>query len=218
MAFPCPHCRRCIPFPPHLAGKSGECTWCGKKVRYPRNDLEGRHPAEVQKRRRRTSSVAGRMTSIHRREAEPTEISKSIACPFCQRQILTRSLWEEQYERCPYCHELFDAADIGLVLRVDSEVQSDPDGLREMDEEVDPEEVREIAVICEWMIDQLQERKQLYQRQVVDFIRSQYGDKYLYTNENGNPAIEKIVLREFRQQAKGRSAWDKHGSYWRWDV
>ena len=70
----------------------------------------------------------------------------------------------------------------------------------------------------EWMIDQLQERKQLYQRQVMDFIRSQYGDKYLYTNENGNPAIEMIVLREFRQQAKGRSAWDKHGSYWRWDV
>jgi len=56
--------------------------------------------------------------------------------------------------------------------------------------------------------------KELDQQDAVNMIRTEFGEEFLYENENGHLAIGKRVLVEFRQLTKDTVVWEKSG-YWR---
>jgi len=69
--------------------------------------------------------------------------------------------------------------------------------------------------IAKWMFEQLDAQLELYQEDVVYDITRKFGDKYVYDNENGNPAISRDVLKEFRKLTEKTVVWDRGGRFWR---
>ena len=69
--------------------------------------------------------------------------------------------------------------------------------------------------IAKWMLDELKKNGELYQADAAEHIESTFGRQYIYDNDNGNPAIDKKVLREFRKLTEGIVVWNRYDKYWR---
>lgn len=69
--------------------------------------------------------------------------------------------------------------------------------------------------VADWMFAQLQTTSYLYQETVVYKIKSQFGPGFVYNNENGNLAIGKDVLKEFRKLTDGKVIWERSEKAWR---
>ena len=74
--------------------------------------------------------------------------------------------------------------------------------------------------VARWMKAELDRQGDLYQEAVVCDIAGKFGDQFTYINENGNPAISRAVLAEFRRLtepdvvwARGERCWRKRQSY-----
>lgn len=68
--------------------------------------------------------------------------------------------------------------------------------------------------VAQWMIDQFKERKTITQTSMVSLIRKNFGSEWTYRNENGNPAIDKGALEEFRKLHNGAIVWDRASRQW----
>lgn len=66
-----------------------------------------------------------------------------------------------------------------------------------------------------WMRDKIIKEKRMYQEYVVYEIRDKFGEEFIYTNDNGNPAISKAVLKEFRKLTEDLVVWEKGERCWR---
>jgi hypothetical protein len=69
--------------------------------------------------------------------------------------------------------------------------------------------------VAEWMASHFDTQKYLEQETAVWKIKQQFGDGFVYTNENGNYAIQRNVLKEFRAITDGAVVWDKSLRSWR---
>ena len=69
--------------------------------------------------------------------------------------------------------------------------------------------------IAEWMLVQLNQKQRLYPEAVVLDIRSEFGEEFVYTNENGNLAIDRQVLKGFRAITGDDVVWDRTEFMWR---
>ncbi len=69
--------------------------------------------------------------------------------------------------------------------------------------------------IAEWMLVQLNQKQRLYQEAVVLDIRSEFGEEFVYFNENGNLAIDRRVFKEFRAITGDDVVWDQTEFMWR---
>ena len=69
--------------------------------------------------------------------------------------------------------------------------------------------------VAKWMLDQLEGGQYLYQEMVVYKIKSEFGDDFTYLNANGNLAIGKDVLKEFRKLSEGIVVWERGEKAWR---
>ncbi len=56
-----------------------------------------------------------------------------------------------------------------------------------------------INEIAQWLYKKVKTEYYLYQEFVVVEIMKKYGKEYLYINQNGNYAINKDVLKQFRK-------------------
>ena len=74
----------------------------------------------------------------------------------------------------------------------------------------DPKEV------AAWMFDQLRKHGELYQEDAVYEIARRFGPEFTYENENGNPAIKRDVLNEFRRISEELVVWSRSERLWRW--
>jgi len=72
------------------------------------------------------------------------------------------------------------------------------------------------ADVAKWMFDQLENSnsKELDQQDAVVGIQKEFGKDFLYQNANGNLAINRKVLDEFRTLTANSVVWEKSG-YWR---
>jgi hypothetical protein len=52
------------------------------------------------------------------------------------------------------------------------------------------------------MLDEVKRKGELYQDSVVGKIAKKFGSQFTYSNDNGNDAIRKDVLSEFRKISK----------------
>ncbi len=68
--------------------------------------------------------------------------------------------------------------------------------------------------VAEWMAKQLVQFGELYQADAVGEIEERFGDDHVYENANGNPAISKDVLAEFRKLTPDY-VWVRSERYWR---
>ena len=66
-----------------------------------------------------------------------------------------------------------------------------------------------------WMREQIEEYGVLYQDQAAAEIASRFGDDCTYENENGNLAISREVLKQFRAVTATTVVWDSAERMWR---
>ena len=69
--------------------------------------------------------------------------------------------------------------------------------------------------VAAWMLQALEERQYLYQEDVVYEIATEFGEEFTYLNANGNLAIDKRVLREFRKLTEATVVWERSERMWR---
>jgi hypothetical protein len=71
------------------------------------------------------------------------------------------------------------------------------------------------AEVAEWLSTLITERGALVQTDVLAAIERLHGSQFVYTNQNGNSAIDRRVLHEFRRLTSGRVVWDRSLRGWR---
>jgi len=69
--------------------------------------------------------------------------------------------------------------------------------------------------VARWMLSELEKDQILYQETAVSDIQEKFGDSFVYDNPNGNLAISKEVLAEFRELTNDRVVWVRGERYWR---
>jgi hypothetical protein len=69
--------------------------------------------------------------------------------------------------------------------------------------------------VADWMVAQLNTNKYLDQETAVWEIERKFGTTFVYDNANGNPAIDKKVLAEFRKLTDGKAVWERGERAWR---
>lgn len=69
--------------------------------------------------------------------------------------------------------------------------------------------------VAEWMVEELNRVKFLYQEDAVWKIFRMFGKEYTYENDNGNLAIDKKVLKEFRKLTEDYVVWERGEKMWR---
>lgn len=70
-------------------------------------------------------------------------------------------------------------------------------------------------IIARWMLKEFKLRNYLNQSSAAAYIANHFGMKYVYINQNGNYAIERSILREFRKLTPRNVVWSRSGQYWR---
>lgn len=65
------------------------------------------------------------------------------------------------------------------------------------------------------MAEQLEKKKWLYQEEVVWQIKQKFGEDFVYINENGNYAISRAVLKQFRKLNEDTVVWERGERMWR---
>jgi hypothetical protein len=71
------------------------------------------------------------------------------------------------------------------------------------------------ADVAQWMFEEVRKGDWMYQDQVVEEIAERFGEEFTYENENGNPAIDKAVLKEFRKLSSEQVVWVRGERCWR---
>lgn len=71
------------------------------------------------------------------------------------------------------------------------------------------------SAVARWMVEELERVKHLYQEDCAHKIQLNFGMEFIYENENGNWAISKAVLKEFRKLTEGRAVWERGERMWR---
>lgn len=69
--------------------------------------------------------------------------------------------------------------------------------------------------VAKWMIEQIGEKRPLYQDHAAWEIKKRFGDAFVYDNENGNPAIQQSVLKKFRGLSGDGIVWSRGERCWR---
>jgi len=68
--------------------------------------------------------------------------------------------------------------------------------------------------IAKWLYDKIIAEGDVYQYEAVDEITQKFGEEYTYTNDLGNPAIDRKVLSEFRKFKGEDIIWDRTDLFW----
>jgi hypothetical protein len=69
--------------------------------------------------------------------------------------------------------------------------------------------------IAECLAARMDQTIELKQRDAVEWIAEVFGPHFVYCNQNGNTAIDRRVLRAFRERTAGRVVWDRSLRGWR---
>jgi hypothetical protein len=70
--------------------------------------------------------------------------------------------------------------------------------------------------VAEWMFNELKNAGILHQKDAVHYIQSNFGEQFIFINENGNETIDKEVKKAFKKLHGGKAAWERDGFFWGW--
>ncbi|MBK3639448.1 hypothetical protein [Streptomyces sp. MBT33] len=70
---------------------------------------------------------------------------------------------------------------------------------------------------AQWMLAQITDSRshELFQSDAAEHIRKNFAEGLTYTNDNGNLAVDKRVLKAFREISEGTVIWERGARYWR---
>ncbi|MDC7261860.1 MULTISPECIES: DUF6953 family protein [unclassified Shinella] len=68
--------------------------------------------------------------------------------------------------------------------------------------------------VATWMVEQLKDKKFLYQEHIVYSIQKEFGDEFVFINGNGNLGITKPVLTVFNKMTPD-VVWSRSDRCWR---
>jgi Family of unknown function (DUF6953) len=68
--------------------------------------------------------------------------------------------------------------------------------------------------VARWMLDELEKAGYLYQWEAILEIQSRFGDDFTYLNESRNFAIDRRVLRAFRNLTEDTVVWKRAEHCW----
>lgn len=71
------------------------------------------------------------------------------------------------------------------------------------------------ADVARWMLGRVQTDKWLEQDVAVFEIEKRFGSTFVYDNENGNAAIDRSVLKEFKAISRDTVVWERGDRAWR---
>ena len=63
--------------------------------------------------------------------------------------------------------------------------------------------------VAKWMVGELTKHEMLDQQSAVYYIGEKFGQQFVYANANGNPAIDKKVLKEFHELTDDTVVWER---------
>lgn len=66
------------------------------------------------------------------------------------------------------------------------------------------------------MVEEIRFKGILYQTEAIRHVREQFGEEFVFINEQGNASLDKEVKKAFRKLHRGRIAWDRDGFMWAW--
>lgn len=69
--------------------------------------------------------------------------------------------------------------------------------------------------VANWMLSYFDNKRTLYQDDAAYKIKKEFGPEFVYNNANGNLAISREVLKEFRKLSEGIVVWEKSERAWR---
>ncbi len=69
--------------------------------------------------------------------------------------------------------------------------------------------------VANWMLSYFDNKTILYQDDAAYKIKKEFGLDFVYNNENGNLAISREVLAQFRKLSEGKVVWVKSDRAWR---
>ena len=72
-----------------------------------------------------------------------------------------------------------------------------------------------IKEAAEWMLKELERTQFLHQQVAVYELKERFGDGVVYINDQGNDAISKQVLDEFKKLTEGAVIWERGEKVWR---
>ncbi|BBI31400.1 DUF6953 family protein [Cohnella abietis] len=70
--------------------------------------------------------------------------------------------------------------------------------------------------VADWMFTELRNSGILHQAEAVNYIKTNFGEHFIYVNENGHASIDKEVKKAFKKRHGGKAAWDRDAFYWGW--
>jgi hypothetical protein len=73
-----------------------------------------------------------------------------------------------------------------------------------------------VEEVAEWMFKELRFSGVLHQEEAVNYIKSNFGERFIYLNDKGHSSIDKDVKKAFKKLHGGKAAWDRDAFYWGW--
>ncbi|MBN3524556.1 DUF6953 family protein [Paenibacillus apiarius] len=70
--------------------------------------------------------------------------------------------------------------------------------------------------VAEWMVAEIKFKGVVYQSDVIAYVKTHFGEEFVFVNENGNASLSKDVKKAFRKLHGGKIAWDRDGFSWGW--
>lgn len=70
--------------------------------------------------------------------------------------------------------------------------------------------------VADWMVKEIRSTGTLYQADAIEYVMTQFGEQFVFVNENGNTSLSKEVKKAFRKLHGGKIAWDRDGFFWAW--
>lgn len=70
--------------------------------------------------------------------------------------------------------------------------------------------------VAEWMVNEIKFKGILSQSDAIAYVKSHFGDEFVFVNEKGNSSLSKEVKKAFRKLHAGKVAWDRDGFFWAW--
>jgi hypothetical protein len=74
----------------------------------------------------------------------------------------------------------------------------------------------EAEYVAKWMFKKINKEKELYHEDVVYQIEEKFGSDFVYYNQDGNLAISKEVLKEFRKLTEPTVVWSRSELCWKY--
>jgi hypothetical protein len=71
------------------------------------------------------------------------------------------------------------------------------------------------ADVARWMVQEVERDGMLYQDEAAATIADKFGEEFTYENDNGNIAIRRDVLAEFRTLTQETVVWERGERLWR---